>query len=126
MAAAGTLAALLPFRTQMLRTGGSILAGALLGRCLLAGASALLRILRLASPVAGTAAGTARAIASSCTLSLLRCGMAATLGMRLLCLLFRLLLLLLGSLRSAFDVMMAAAGTGRCLSRRRTLPGCGF
>ena len=36
------------------------------------------------------------------------------------------LLLLLGSLRSAFDVMMAATGTGRCLSRRRTLLGCGF
>lgn len=124
MAAAGTLAALLPFRTQMLRTGGSILAGALLRRCLLAGASALLRILRLASPVAGTAAGTAWA--SSCTLPLFRCGMAATLGMRLLCLLFRLLLLLPGSLRSAFDVMMAATGTGRCLSRRRTLLGCGF
>lgn len=124
MATAGTLAALLPFRTQMLRTGGSILAGALLGRCLLAGASALLRILRLASPVAGTAAGTAWA--SSCTLSPLRCGMAATLGMRLLCLLFRLLLLFPGSLRSAFDVMMATTGTGRCLSRRRTLLGCGF
>ena len=80
--------------------------------------------LRLASPVAGTTGGTAWA--SSCTLSPLRCGMAATLGMRLLCLLFRLLLLLLGSLRSAFDVMMAATGTGRCLSRRRTLLGCGF